>query len=234
MSAAKQVAIYTRGITSMSLMGAYGAILLCDSTRKELSGSAPDSSNNRMDIMAAVEALRALKFPCRVTIYNTNTYLTDAITKGWVQRWQANGWRNSERRPTPHVELWKQLLELCANHEVTFEYLPFEPRNCEYARCDAIGHEAALWISTEASEGLIAITSEMIEAGMSSHGGWSRHQLACLGVTWPPPSGWKLAAVGRLIRRSEVEKFLSLKSGEEEKGMSFGLVEEAASPGATP
>src|SRR5687768_4565237 len=95
---AKLVTIYTRGVCSPSGTGGYGAVLICADRRKELSGSAPDSSNNRMDILAAVESLRALRLPCCVALYNTNTYLTDAISKGWAVRWRANGWRNSERR----------------------------------------------------------------------------------------------------------------------------------------
>jgi ribonuclease HI len=118
--------------------------LVCADRRKELSGSAPDSSNNRMDILAAVASLRALKFPCQVTLYSTNTYLTDPIGKGWAARWRANGWRNSERRPTPHADLWEELLGLCAAHQVVFAYLPFDRDNAEYARCDALAHACAL------------------------------------------------------------------------------------------
>jgi ribonuclease HI len=150
--ATKQVTIYTRGVTSVSGRGGYGAILLSDNHRKELSGTAPDSSNNRMDILAAIAALRALKFPCRVTLYNTNTYLTDAIKKGWAQRWRTNGWHNSEKRPTPHTELWEELLGLCAAHEATFEYLRFDGENVDYARCDVLAHAAAREEVTEATD----------------------------------------------------------------------------------
>src|SRR5437763_480286 len=127
MSAAKHVTIYTRGGASPAGVGGDAAILVCDGRRKELAGGAPDVSNNRIAILAAVEALRALKCPCQVTAYNTNTYLTDAISKNWAERWRANGWKNSEKRSTPHAELWEKLLDLCAAHQVRFEYKPFNP-----------------------------------------------------------------------------------------------------------
>jgi ribonuclease HI len=111
-----------------------------------------------MDILAAIEALRVLKFPCEVTLYNTNTYLTDAISKGWAQRWQAKGWKNSEKRPTAHADLWEELLELCSVHEVAFEYACFDAENSEYARCDLIAHEALrgeAMVAEEARQGQV-------------------------------------------------------------------------------
>jgi len=234
MSTAKQVTIYTRGVTSPLGAGGYGAILLCDTLRKELSGSAPDSSNNRMDILAAIEALRALKSSCRVTLYNTNTYLTDAISKGWAQRWRTNGWRNSEQRPTPHTELWEELLGLCAAHEVVFEYRRFDGENDVYARCDALAHDAALREVTSAKEELVQITAELLEAAISARGGGNREQLACLGVAWPPPSGWKATAEGRFMRRAEVERFLALKSEDPGTGASLGLFKDKREGGVEP
>jgi hypothetical protein len=177
-----------------------------------------------MDILAAIESLRALKFPCQVTLYNTNTYLTDAISKGWAARWQANGWRNSERRPTPHAELWEELLGLCAVHKVAFEHLPFDPAHGEYARCDALAHEYTLRGEGQPGE-RVPITAELIDAGKSECGGWNRQQLACLGVTWPPAKGWKEATLGRIIRLAEAERFLALKDGQEAVVTSQGLFE---------
>ncbi len=174
MNPSKQVTICVRGVSSRSGTGGYGAILLCDGHRKELSGSAPDSSNNRMDLLAAVVALRALKSPCSVTLFSNNTYLTDAISKGWARTWQSNGWRNSEQQPTPHAELWEELLRLCAGGRVVFEYLPFDPENSEHARCDVLAHEAARGEGTDATEkgqeqdpGLIAIIRKHLTGSFS-------------------------------------------------------------------
>lgn len=133
MSDPKPVTIYTSGI-AMPGGGAYGALLLYEDKYKELCGGEPGASNNRMDVLAAVEALKALKLPCRVTLYNANGYLIDAMTKGWATRWRESGWLTGERKPTAHAELWDALLELCAVHEVEFVWLPAEGI-AEYAQC---------------------------------------------------------------------------------------------------
>jgi ribonuclease HI len=137
MSDRKKVTIYTRGIASPH-GGGYGALLLCEGRRKELSGGAVGASNNRMDLLAAVEGLRALKSPCQVTLYNTNSYLTEGMSKGWARRWRENGWRTGEDKPTAHADLWDALLELCEVHEVAFVWLPMGPGVEEYQRCDAL------------------------------------------------------------------------------------------------
>jgi ribonuclease HI len=112
--------------------------LLCEGRRKELSGGASGASNNRMDLLAAVETLKALKAPCRVTLYNTNSYLTDGMSKGWAKRWRENGWQTSEGKATAHADLWDVLLELCAVHEVEFVWLPAGAGVAEYQRCDQL------------------------------------------------------------------------------------------------
>src|SRR5438477_1234475 len=101
----KSVMIYTRGVSSVTGAGGYGVLLICADRRKELSGGCAEASNNRMDILAAVEGLRALKVPCIVRLINNNAYIGDAIAKGWVKRWRSHGWVNSDGKPTPHVDL---------------------------------------------------------------------------------------------------------------------------------
>ena len=140
MSATKHVTIYTRGIALPS-GGAYGVLLVFGKHCKELSGGAAGTSNNRMDLLAATEGLRALKFPCRVTLYNTNSYLTDGMSKGWAWRWKKNGWQTGEDKPTAHADLWDMLLELSAVHEVEFVWLPADAGIPEYARCDELARE---------------------------------------------------------------------------------------------
>ena len=152
MALRKDVTIYTRGIASPG-HGAYGVLLLGDGQRRELSGGAGGASNNRMDLLAAVEALRALKFPCRVTLYNTNSYLTDAMSKGWAQRWRDSGWRTSEGKPSVHADLWDSLLELCAVHEVQFVWLPVGANIAEYERCDQLAREVLTQQLREVVEG---------------------------------------------------------------------------------
>ncbi len=137
MTLRKCVTAYTRGIASPG-GGAYGVLLLCEGHRKELSGGAAGASNNRMDLLGAVEALKVLKAPCRVTIYNTNSYLTDGMGKGWAKRWRENGWQTTEGKATAHADLWDMLLELCSVHEVEFIWLPIAAGVKEYQQCDEL------------------------------------------------------------------------------------------------
>jgi ribonuclease HI len=139
MSEAESVTIYTRGIATPS-GGAYGALLLWNGRVKELSGGELGASNNCMDVLAAVEALKALKRPCRVTLYNTNGYLIEAISKGWAARWREAGWMTAEGKPAAHADLWDALLELCRVHEVEFAWLPAEGID-EYARCQRLARQ---------------------------------------------------------------------------------------------
>jgi ribonuclease HI len=167
MSARKSVTIYTRGIASPH-GGAYGVLLLCEEFRKELSGGADGASNNRMDLLAAVEGLRALKFPCRVTLYNTNTYLTDGMNKGWALRWRENGWRTGEDKPTAHADLWDALLELCAVHEVSFVWLPADAGIEQYQRCDALARAVTASQVRQHIEGLAESVTTASQAGMTA------------------------------------------------------------------
>jgi len=139
----KKITIYTRGISTAYKTGGYGVILVYGSHRRELCGKSENSSNNRMDILAAVEGLRALKVPCEVTLYNTNTYLTDVVNRGWIKRWLENGWRTKENKPVSHSDLWENLLNLCSIHNVSFLWFPYDSSNPDYARCDVIAREAA-------------------------------------------------------------------------------------------
>jgi ribonuclease HI len=139
MSEPKAVTIYTRGIATPG-GGAYGALLICDGQDKKLSGGELGASNNRMDVLAAVEALKALKRPCRVTLYNTNGYLIDAMSKGWAVRWREAGWLTAEGKPTAHADLWDALLELCAVHEVEFVWLPADGIG-EYTQCHRLARQ---------------------------------------------------------------------------------------------
>jgi ribonuclease HI len=153
MSNLKQVTIYTRGITTASGAGGYGAVLLYENHRKELSGGFQLTTNNRMDILAAIEGLKALKTRCKVTLYNNNGYLVDAIANNWALRWQANNWENSEQKPTANVDLWEQLLLVCSQHDVEFIRIKQCAGNPEYQRCNYISRQAANQQNLPADEG---------------------------------------------------------------------------------
>ena len=139
----KSVSIFARGISGGDRVGAYGVVLVCDGKSRELSGAEPSSSNNRMDIVAAIAGLEALNRPCRVTVLNNNnTYLVDAIAKGWAVKWRARGWRNAENEPTAHADLWERLLDLCAKHDVWFMYRAVDGASPELQRCDELARDA--------------------------------------------------------------------------------------------
>ena len=153
MSNLKQVSIYTRGITTASGAGGYGAVLLYENHRKELSGGFQLTTNNRMDILAAIEGLKALKTRCKVALYNNNGYLVDAIANNWALRWQANNWKNSEQKPTANVDLWEQLLQFCSQHDVEFIRIKRCAGNPEYQRCNYISRQAVNQQNLPADEG---------------------------------------------------------------------------------
>ncbi len=140
----KQVTIYTDGSCSHNPgPGGYGVVLLYDGHRKELSGGYRRTTNNRMEITAAIVGLRALKRRCAVTLYTDSQYLANAINKGWAVRWRANGWRRNKQEEALNPDLWEELLNLCAQHEVKFVWVRGHAGNAENEVCDRLSTEAA-------------------------------------------------------------------------------------------
>lgn len=123
--------------------GGYGAVLLCKGKRLELSGGFRRTTNNRMEIMAAIAALKALKRPSRVLLHTDSKYLADAMAQGWARRWRANGWRRNARERALNPDLWAQLLDLCDRHEVSFVWVRGHAGNPENERCDQLSLQAA-------------------------------------------------------------------------------------------
>jgi ribonuclease HI len=123
--------------------GGYGVVLRHQDRCQELCGGARLTTNNRMEILAAVVGLRALQGRCAVTLYSDSRYLVDAMTKGWVRRWQANGWVLSSKAPALNVDLWQVLLELCQQHQVSFRWVKGHAGNRDNERCDALAVQAA-------------------------------------------------------------------------------------------
>ena len=119
MSKIQNVTIYARGMCNWNRSGGYAAILLSGTHRKELSGGFRATTKNRMDIIAAIEGLKALKAKCRVKIYNNNLYFIDSMVKGWVQRWKDNDWKTKENEDSANADLWEQLLSLCSQHIIS-------------------------------------------------------------------------------------------------------------------
>ena len=135
----KDVTIYTDGGCEPNPgPGGYGVVLISGSARKELSGGFCLTTNNRMEIFAAIAGLEALKFPCKVTLYSDSRYLVDAITKGWALKWKANGWRRNKKEKALNIDLWKRLLPLCEQHQVRFEWVKGHAGHDLNERCDEL------------------------------------------------------------------------------------------------
>ena len=139
----KRVTIYTDGAcTGNPGPGGYCAILEYGEHRRELSGGFRRTTNNRMELMAAIKALEALKERCEVTLVSDSEYVVNGITKGWARGWRAKSWRRSGKT-VPNWELWRQLLELCEYHHVRFEWVRGHAGHVENERCDALAVAAA-------------------------------------------------------------------------------------------
>lgn len=140
----KPVTIYTDGACIGNPgPGGYGVVLLWNTHRRELSGGYQLTTNNRMEMMAAIAGLEALKEPCQVTLYSDSQYLVDAMTKGWAKRWQSNGWRRNAKDLAKNPDLWERLLTLCQEHEVTFVWVRGHAGNPENENCDRLAVAAA-------------------------------------------------------------------------------------------
>lgn len=143
MAEKKEVRLFTDGACSGNPgPGGWGAILQYKGQEKELSGGEPMTTNNRMELLAAIEGLSALKQPCRVTLTSDSKYLVDAVTKGWVYGWQKKGWKKSDNSPALNVDLWERLLPLLKYHEVEFVWVKGHAGHPENERCDRL---AVVW-----------------------------------------------------------------------------------------
>ena len=132
------VIIYTDGACSGNPgPGGWGAILVHGENRKELSGGEPETTNNRMELQAAIEALGALKRPCKVAVYTDSVYVRDGITK-WIQGWQRNGWRTAAKKPVKNVELWQALQAALQQHDVDWHWVKGHAGHPENERADEL------------------------------------------------------------------------------------------------
>ena len=135
----KHVEIFTDGACSGNPgPGGWGAILRFNGVTKELSGGEASTTNNRMELSAVINALAALKEPCRVTLTTDSKYVSDAIGKGWAKKWKANGWRKADKKPALNVDLFEQLLDLLDRHNVTFVWVKGHAGHPENERCDEL------------------------------------------------------------------------------------------------
>ncbi len=144
MSELKKVNIYIDGACSGNPgPGGYGIVLEYNGKKVEKSGGFSNTTNNRMEIMAAIVALESLTEKCSVRIFSDSQYLVNAMTKGWVQRWKANGWMRNRKEKAINPDLWERMLKLCDSHEVEFNWIRGHEGHEENERCDQLAKTAA-------------------------------------------------------------------------------------------
>ena len=133
----KKVTIYTDGACSGNPgPGGWGAILAYNGVEKELSGGEAETTNNRMELTAVIEALSALKEPCSVELYSDSRYVIEALEKRWAYGWRSRGWKKADKKPALNVDLWERLLELVERHRVTYHWVKGHAENEKNNRCD--------------------------------------------------------------------------------------------------
>jgi ribonuclease HI len=156
MNQAKQIVIYTDGAcTGNPGAGGYGAVLIDGTQRQEISGGYKLTTNNRMEMMAAIAALQSLTTKSQVILHSDSKYIVDAIELGWAKRWQANGWKRNKKEKAKNPDLWQQLLDLCQKHEVKFVWVKGHAGIAENERCDAIAVMAARQVNLPVDTGYL-------------------------------------------------------------------------------
>jgi ribonuclease HI len=139
----KEITIYTDGACSGNPgPGGWGAILMYGELTKEFSGAEKNTTNNRMELVAAIEALNKLKEPCKVMLYSDSAYLVNCFQQGWYRNWQKNGWKNSKKQPVENKELWEQLIKHMEKHQVEFIKVKGHSDNPYNNQCDHLAREA--------------------------------------------------------------------------------------------
>jgi ribonuclease HI len=123
--------------------GGWGAVIRSASHEKEISGGEPLTTNNRMELLAAIRALEALKRPCEVALYTDSIYVRDGITK-WIHGWRKNGWKTADRKPVKNAELWQALLDAAAPHKVDWRWVKGHAGHPENERADRLACDAAI------------------------------------------------------------------------------------------
>ena len=135
----KQIKIYADGACSGNPgPGGWGAILMYGEHKKELSGGAAETTNNRMELQGVIAALKALNEACAVDLYTDSQYIVNAVEKGWVYKWQAKGWMRNAKEAAKNPDLWQELLDLMETHNVKFHWVKGHGDNPWNNRCDEL------------------------------------------------------------------------------------------------
>ncbi len=138
-----KVTIYTDGACSGNPgPGGYGAILMYNDIKKEISGGEKNTTNNKMELLAAIEALKMLNMPCEVDLYSDSAYLINCFNNNWLESWKKNGWRNSKKEEVKNIDLWQELDKLNKTHKINWIKVKGHADNEYNNRCDYLArHE---------------------------------------------------------------------------------------------
>lgn len=139
----KRVTIYTDGACLGNPgPGGWGALLIYGKMRRELSGAEADTTNNRMELMAAIAALQQLKEPCHVALHTDSMYVMKGMSE-WVKGWMAKGWKTADKKPVKNADLWQKLVDVSAQHKVEWLWVKAHNGHPENERVDALARDAA-------------------------------------------------------------------------------------------
>lgn len=139
----EEVTIYTDGACSGNPgPGGWGALLMYQDSKKEISGGKENTTNNVMELTAVIEGLKLLKFPCKVKLYSDSAYVVNAFNQKWIYGWMKNGWKNASKEPVKNQELWQELYSLTKTHEVEFIKVKGHADNEYNNRCDELARNA--------------------------------------------------------------------------------------------
>ena len=139
----EKVIIYTDGACSGNPgPGGWGAVLMYKGTKKEISGAKNNTTNNVMELTAALEGLKMLKFPCEVELYSDSAYLVNGFSQGWIYNWQKNNWQTSNKEPVKNKEIWQEIYKMTQTHKVKFIKVKGHADNEFNNRCDELARNA--------------------------------------------------------------------------------------------
>ena len=135
----KKVTLYTDGACSGNPgIGGYCAILMYNGHEKVVSGSEKETTNNRMELLSVIKGLECINQQCEVEVYSDSQYVVDAFNKGWLDAWQKNGWKTSNKKEVKNIDLWKELIQYCKFHKISFIKVKGHAENEYNNRCDEI------------------------------------------------------------------------------------------------
>lgn len=143
----KKITLYTDGACSGNPgKGGWGALLMYNGTKKEISGAEMNTTNNKMEITAVIQGLKQLKEPCEVDVYSDSAYVVNAFEQNWIEKWQKNNWKTSNKKEVKNIDLWLELITLTTVHKVKFIKVKGHADNEYNNRCDKLATEAILTI----------------------------------------------------------------------------------------